>query len=50
MPQTTIQDVAPSGTADANFTRVLDELAAIRAELADLRAAGRRRGRPAATG
>jgi len=40
--------VAATGTTDANFTRVLDELAAIRVELADLRAAGA--DRPPATG
>jgi voltage-gated potassium channel len=33
-------DASTSGTADPNFARVLDELAFIRAELADLRAAG----------
>jgi voltage-gated potassium channel len=33
-------DLGPPGTADANFARVLNELASIRTELAELRAAG----------
>ena len=32
--------MAAAGTTEASFVRVLDELSAIRAELADLRAAG----------
>ncbi len=39
---------APAGPSEASFSRVLDELSAIRAELADLRAVGS--GGPPATG
>ena len=43
-------DLASPGSADANFARVLNELASIRIELAELRLAGSGADGPPATG
>ena len=43
-------DLASSGSADANFARVLNELASIRIELAELRSTGSGADGPPATG